>query len=214
MVTGVCGSGQRSLIRIESGPQARALGADVTEFHKPVASKFVLNGEVPLLRGARDPMQRHRELDQPIHVAAESRGTRLWSRKRTGRKSLKNRRCGHVSLRWIGAERRNAVRECRAVRKQVRQTVLPGVETNQKWVSWRNDGEIVHRSQILAHAVNSIATADRGDVVASHVICKTNAWLPDRGVFVVQARLIQRPGNSREAEFVNAFGVDVGLPSS
>ncbi len=71
----------------------------------------------------------------------------MWGGKRTGRKSLQDRRRGYVSLGWIGAERRNAARKRSAVRKQVRQTVLARIEAYEKWICWRNDGKIVYRAQ-------------------------------------------------------------------
>ena len=71
------------------------------------------------------------------------------------------------------------------MRKQVCQAVGSGVEANKKRVGGRNDSEIVYSSQILADAVNAVAAANRCGVMAGDVISKTDARLPDRGVFVV-----------------------------
>src|ERR1700733_2493115 len=209
---------QRGLIGIVSRAQASTLGSDVAQFPEPVPPEFALSREVPLLCGTGDPMQGHSKLNQAIHVTAEIRTT-LCTRtsgtvaQRTGGiHALENRRSGHVFLSGIGAEWRNAVRKCGAVREQVRKAVRSGIETHEKRIGWRNNGEIIHRAQVFADAVNAITAANRGGMVASDVISETNAPLPDRRVFIVEPGLIERSGDTGKTEFIDALRIDVGLP--
>src|SRR5271166_3181985 len=63
--------GDVALIGIIGRAQPAALGTNIAEFQKPIAPYFLLDREVPLLRSSDNPVQRNRELDQSIHVAAE-----------------------------------------------------------------------------------------------------------------------------------------------
>src|SRR4029077_802818 len=122
-----------------------------------------------------------------------------------------DRRRRHVSLRWISAQRRNSIRECGAMGKQIRQAVGSGEETDEKRKSGRRDGEVVSRSQILAHTVDAVAAADGRGVMPAEVISEPYARLPYGCVFVAESSLIESPGDTGEAEFVYALGIDVVL---
>ena len=160
---------QRGLIGIESRAQAAAFGADIAEFGKPVSSQLALNREVPLLGGAHNPMQRHGEFDQAVHIAAESIGAACLGRseRQLGSKPLQDRSRGHISLGGSGAQRRNSIGKRGAVRKQIGQAVRSGKEANQERIGRRNDGEIVYRAQVLAHAVNAVTAANRRGVMTA-----------------------------------------------
>src|ERR1700692_2264354 len=112
-------------------------------------------------------MQWDRKLNQAMYVATERWGACLWSRKSTGSKPLQDRGCGHVSLSGGGAQRRHSIRKRGTGRKTIGKAVRSGKEANKERVGWRNDGEIVHRSQILADAVNTIPASDRRGVMTA-----------------------------------------------
>ena len=96
--------------------------------------------------------------------------------------------------------------------EQIGEAACRGQEANAERVGWGNDGEIVYRSQIFAHAVNAIAAADRGGVTAAHIVGEADARFPNRGVFVIESSLVESSVDTREPEFVDALGIDIGLP--
>src|SRR5579864_717645 len=100
------------LIWVVGRAQARALRSDITQLRKPLVSECSLNGEVPLLRRAGNPVQRHRQLNEAVDRSGIGRAAlRAISCNNSVRKLAaaigetgKLRSLGHVRLGRLGSE--------------------------------------------------------------------------------------------------------------
>src|SRR5579872_961658 len=96
----------------------RALGADVSQFDKPVSAQFMLDCKVPLLSRGCDPVEWYFKTDEAVYVAGEARAALIGiggrvsiSQRATGCEAGKERGAGHES-RAQHSERRNASKSC------------------------------------------------------------------------------------------------------
>src|SRR5580704_16132806 len=211
---------QRGFRRIIRRAQMRALRADVSDFKEPLSSQFTLYGHVPLLRRPRNQMLWHLKRNQAAHVAAESSATlrgntrraARWAQRASGWKPSEEGRLRH-KRRTQHPEWRNAREACgRVGLEQIRQTSRTRQEINRNREKRRRERQVVHRPQILAHAVNPVTAADGSVVVAKQVIGKTDAWLLYGGKVIAQRTARLRPGQARKIVFIHALRINERLP--
>src|SRR5208282_2464366 len=176
-----------------------ALGSDISEFDEPISTQFPLYGEIPLLGGGCNPVERNLQADEAVHVASEA-GTALIgigrgisvSERATGREAGEERSTGYES-RTQHSQGRNSGESGGGVwLEEVGQAACSRQEVDRDGEEWSGKGQVIDCAQVLAHAVDAVAAADSGGVTAKQIVGEADARLPNGGVFILECSLIER----------------------
>ena len=187
----------------------RAFGPNVGELRKPVPANLAFNAKVPLLGCAYDPVQRNSGFEQALNRPRKTGRALLEQGEGARLEACKKRRHWNKGLCGRCSERRNRKRAVGC--KKVGQTICSWKKANLKRKNWRSNSEVIYSTQVFAHGVNAITATNRCGVMASYIVGKADAWLPDSGIFIFETSLIQRPGNATQMKIVHALGINERL---
>src|ERR1700676_5218594 len=176
----------------------------------------MLDGEIPLLGGGCDPVERNLQADEAVYVAGKARTALIWIGRRmpvperaSGREAGKERSLGYES-RTQHTQGRYSGKATLGL-EEVGQAACSRQEVHRDGKEWGRKGQIIDRAQVLAHAIDAVAAADGSGVAAKQVVGEADARLPNRGVFILESSLIEGSTQAGKLESTYACGVDEGL---